>query len=220
MKYALVHNSNIKVGPRDYHIGFFEDYLKSINVTFNLPFPKNDTNPIVINQGISIVPVQELPQPSYHPVTEQLAGPTNHVTENYITSEYSVALVPIDAARNKMKEILATIRYVKENTIIEVTVQDTLVKVDTSRGSVRDFWTQTYLLMNDGDTKLVKFIDGNWLTLSKTDVKSIVDAIDTIVQGAFNWENEQIIIAESADKAGLETQYDDVIPKPAELNLV
>lgn len=216
MKYALVHNNQIKVGPRDYHTGFFTDYLEKNNASYNFPFDA-PTESLTINDEITLVPVQDPVTPDYHPVTEQLAGPFYEVNTTLITGTYNVVDVPIDAARNKMKEILATLRYFKENKVIDVTVQNTLVKIDTSRGSTRDFWTQTYLLMGDNDTKLVKFINGVWLTLTKSDVNTILTEINTTVQDAFAWENQQIILAESNDKSGLNTQYTDVIPQPQQL---
>jgi len=216
MKYAIVHNNQIRVGPRDYHTGFFKDYLEQNNVNYNFPFDA-PIESLIINDEISLVPVQDTQIPDYHPVTEQLAGPFYEVNTTLITGTYNVVDVPIDAARNKMKEILAALRYFKENKVIDVTVQNTLVKIDTSRGSTRDFWTQTYLLMGDNDTKLVKFINGVWLTLTKSDVNTILTAINTTVQDAFAWENQQIILAESNDKNGLNTQYTDVIPQPQQL---
>lgn len=213
MKYALVHNNQIKVGPRDYHTGFFTDYLETINESYNFPF-EAPTEALTVNETIFLVPVTDPEIPNYHPVTEQLAGPFYEVNNTLITGTYSVVDVPLDSAREKMKEIVATIRYFKENKVIDVTVQNTTVKVDTSRGSTRDFWTQTYLLMSDNDTKLVKFINGVWLTLTKSDVNTILTEVNNTVQSAFTWENQQILLAESNDKTGLNTQYEDVIPQP------
>lgn len=213
MKYAIVHNNQIKVGPRDYHIGFFNDYLQLNNVSYNFPFDA-PIEAVAINDEISLVPVQDPEIPNHNPITEQLAGPIYDVSATLITGTYNVVDIPIDVARSKMKEILASIRYFKENTVIEITVQDTLVKVDTSRGSTRDFWTTTYLLMGENDTKLVKFINGVWLTLTKADINTILSEINNTVQNAFAWENEQITLAESNDKDALNTQYNTVIPQP------
>lgn len=218
MKYALVHDNQIKVGPRDYHTGFFTDYLETINESYSFPF-NAPTEALSINENTFLVPVQDPLIPDYHPVTEQLAGPFYDVNTTSITGTYSVVDVPIDSARNKMKEIIAAVRYIKENKVIDVTVQNTTVKVDTSRGSTRDFWTQTFLLMGDNDTKLVKFINGVWLTLTKSDVVAILTEINDTVQTAFNWENEQITLAESNDKSSLNAQYTDIMPRPQQPQL-
>lgn len=200
MKYALVDDNQIKVGPRDYHVGFFIDYLKTKQIDFVFP----NTAPsetVSITETIALVPVADILIPEYNFVTEQLAGPFYEINYTLITGMFTVADVPIISARNKMKELIAAKRYDNENTIITITVQDTQVKVDTTRGPARDFWFQSYLLMNDNDTKLIKFhLDDVWLTLTKAEVSQILLAINNHVQTVFDWENQQIILVETCDK--------------------
>lgn len=212
MNYALVHNNQIKVGPREYHSGFFQNYLNSINLNLEVPYSEPTNGSICLNDEIYIVPVENVPIPNYHPITEQLSGPFYNVNTTSITGVYGIADVELDAAKNSLKQLITNLRYQKENTIIKVTIQNTEVSVKTYRGLDRDFFIQSYLLMGDNDTKLVKFpIENVWLTLSKADFGAIVTEINTVVQNAFDWENQQIQIIESSDKTSLENQYNTLI---------
>lgn len=219
MKYALIENNQIKVGPRDYSKGIFELYLTKNSVDFTMPWRYNTNEVLQVAEGISLVPTQDPEIPSHHSITEQLAGPYWTITDTLVTGTYSVADVPLDAAKNKMKEFIADARYTKEVSGTTVTVQDTEVSIGTGRGFDRDVWYQALASMGSDDTKLFKF-QNTWLQLTKTDVETIVSAINTHVQGAFEWENTKVQIAESADKAGLETLYSDLQeelnPTPAE----
>ena len=213
MIYALIDNNTIKVGPRDYHVGFFNDYLQSKNISFEIPFPPPTDNSVIkITDEISIVPVQIKYSSEPHIITEQLAGPFYEITNDLVVGTYNIAEVNIESAKNKFKEFIANVRYNKENTVIKVTIQDTEVSILTHRGTNRDFYTQTYLLMNDNDVKLVKFpIENVWLSLTKADFLSILNSINTTVQSAFDWEHQQLLLLENADKTSLETQYNDII---------
>lgn len=214
MKYALVDTNKIVVGPRDYHQHFFKEYLDNNSVSFDLPILYDEKNPIVVTDTISIIPVEDPSTPALLPVTEQLAGPYWSITPELITGYYDVADVPLDAAKNTMKSIIADARYKKETSTIKVTIQNTEVSIPTNRGFDRDIWVQSLLLIGDDSTKLFKFpFEGLWLELTKSDVQTIVDAIQEHVQEAFVWERGQVAVLDNADKTDINTLYDAVNPK-------
>lgn len=192
MKYALLDNNQIKVGPRDWNKGFWDRYLDEVGVESNLPWTYNEQEVITVNDDIKIVPVSEPVIPSYNSRTEQLAGPYWDVTKTPITGYYDVVDQPLDSAKNSLKAQVAVNRYNKEVSGIKVTVQSTEVNIGTNRGQERDIWLQSHILMNDTDTIKYKFSTDVWKDLTKTEVKNIVDAIKTHVQDAFAWESSKI----------------------------
>lgn len=205
MKYALLDNNQIKVGPRDYNRGFWDRYLEEVGVKSNLPWTYNEQEVITVNDDIKIVPVAEPVTPSYNSRTEQLAGPYWDVTQVPITGYYDVADQPLDSAKNSLKAEVAANRYNQEIKGLKLTVQDTEVFIATGRGQDRDIWLQSYVLMNDTDTIKYKFSTDVWKDLTKTEVKTIVDAIKNHVQDAFAWEANKIAeIDAAADKSALE----------------
>lgn len=212
MKYALVHNNAIKVGPRDYHKGFFDDYLKDNNLpTTNVPWQYDGLEPIQIDTDVHIVPVEEPAIPNHNPVTEQLDGPYwNDLYSWPIKGVFFVADVRHDAAQNKLKEIVAGHRYTKENVILKTQVQSQNVVVSTAR-SERAVWQEKVTSMNTGDTINFKFNNGVWLTLTKSDVQNVHNLIVSTVQAAFDWEKNKVDLIDAAtDKASLEAIYDDI----------
>lgn len=215
MKYTLVDNNQIKVGPRDYHLAFFTEYLKQVGVDYSLPVSYEDNQPIVVNEQISIIPTEDPVTPYVLPITEQLAGPFWNITPSLITGQYEVADVDLYSAKSAMKSFIADLRYQKEVAGIKVTVQDNEVSINTNRGFDRDIWFQSLSLLPEGATQKFKFPKEDlWLDLTKSDLQTIVTAIVTHVQDCFDWENQQVAITNAADKEGLNTQYEELRPKP------
>ena len=94
MNYGLIDNGYMKVGPRDYIRVFFEDYLKSCGIEFDLPSSYDSLEPIVISDTIKIAPIEDPTIPSFNNPTQQLAGPFWNTNENPVTGWYDVA--PVD----------------------------------------------------------------------------------------------------------------------------
>lgn len=206
MKYALLNNNQIKVGPRDYNVAFFRAYLEENNIsTSNVPVTYTGNDPIVITDTISIVPVAEPTIPEYNQYTEQLAGPYWDTSVIPVTGYYEVSDVSIDSVKNSMKAQLATNRYNQEVSPLKTTIQGTEVSIPTARGYDRDIWFQMLALLPEGSSQVFKFDGGIWLTLTKADIQSIVSAMVTHVQNSFDWESGKVVeIDAAADKAALE----------------
>ena len=209
--YALLDKSQIKVGPRQYAVSFFKEYLDKNNVAFDLPFDFSDES-IVISDDIKIVRVQDPTTPSYNSVTEQLAGPYYDTSVEPITGYYEVADRDLTAAKNDLKAKAAEERYRKECSGVKVTIQGTEVLIDTNRDA-RHIWFQSLMLLPAGVSQKFKFDREIWLNLTKDDISTVVTAIVAHVQDAFDWESAKIVEIDSAvDKVALEAV---VIVEPA-----
>lgn len=205
MKYALLDNNQIKVGPRDWNRGFWDIYLNEVGIESDLPWVYNSEETIIINDNIKIVPVVDPTIPTYNSRTEQLAGPYWDVTKTPITGYYDIADIPLESAKNALKAIVAVNRYNQEVKGLNLTIQDVEVFVPTGRGQDRDIWLQSLVLLDDTDTIRYKFSSDIWLDLTKIEVKTIVDSIKAHVQAAFAWEyNKSVEIDAAQDKAALE----------------
>lgn len=198
MLYTLLHNNQIKVGPRTWHKGFFDRYLKSHNIQSDLPYDYSGTETIVINQDIKIVKTSAATYPPYNKYTEQLAGPTWVLSSNPIIGYYTATERNLIAAKNDIKQDLAAKRYEKENSSITVTIQNTEVQVSTHRDD-RHIWFQSLILLSDNTTQRFKFTNDVWLDLTKTDIQSIVDAIRMHVQTCFAEESENSSLIDAAE---------------------
>lgn len=209
--YALIQNSEIKVGPRQYSKAFFGTFLTKQGVADTTPYSYDSQDPIVVSSEISIVPVAEPVTPSYNNLTEQLAGPFWNTTTVPVSGYYNVVDVDLDVVRSRLKSILAEARFKKESGLVDVTIQGHDVKVSAARDD-RHIWFQSSVLLPLGATQNFKFSSDLWLQLSKTDIESVVAAIMGFVQDAFNWEAAKIAEIDVANKAGLEALLAEIVP--------
>ena len=95
---------------------------------------------------------------------------------------------PLDAVKLEQKAIVADLRWNRENNGVNLTIQDTDVWCDTSRGS-RDIFLQKYMLMGETDTARWKFPNDIWLNLSKSELGYIVSEGSQYIQSCFDWES-------------------------------
>ena len=102
----------------------------------------------------------------------------------------------ISQVKAELKNVVADLRWKKENKGVVLNIQNTNVWCDTSRGN-RDVFLQKYSIMNDGDTINWKFPGDVWLNLTKTELGSIVSAGATYIQSCFDWEAAQSSIIDS-----------------------
>jgi frataxin-like iron-binding protein CyaY len=196
--YALIHKNEIKVGPRDYHVAFFNKFFEDNSLAHQAPNYYDSRESIIFDDDSKIVWVNDAIIPSYNPITEQLAGPFWDSSSEPVSGYYEVADRSLDSAKNDLKASLANNRYNLEVSGVKVTIQGTELLIDTSRDN-RNIWFQSLVLLPDNSTQEFKFSADQWLVLSKTDIQTIVNAIVSHVQSAFVWESSKIVEINSAN---------------------
>lgn len=97
---------------------------------------------------------------------------------------------PMDQVKSELKAIVADLRWRKENKGVVLTIRNSEVWCDTSRGN-RDVFLQKYSLMSEGDTINWKFPGDIWLNLSKAELGYIVSSGVAYIQSCFDWEAAQ-----------------------------
>jgi hypothetical protein len=208
--YVLLDNSQIKVGPRQYAYSFFQDYLNNKSIDFSLPFDYTQQDTIVINDEIKIVKVQEPTIPSYNPLIEQLAGPYYDLTVEPITGYFNIEPRHLDAIKNELISLVAAKRYEKEMVGFEMTLQNNVVKINTTKEE-RATWHQMLSVIGDGSIKF-KFSSTLWMDLTLIDIQSVVSEIVQYVQDCFIWEANIISQIElAADSSALLTINDEIL---------
>lgn len=189
--YVLVSGDRVIAGPRPWARFFFESILRDdLDIVYSLPNSKTDLEPIEIAQDVRILPVELIEQP-YNPKIEYLHGPFWNFANNVATGTYEIRENELEAIKNALKRQTAINRWIKESRGVTVTIQNTEVTVDTSRGN-RDIFIQKLLLMPDGTTVRWKFPEC-WLTLTKSDLQTAVTAGAVYVEQQFAWESAKVI---------------------------
>lgn len=209
--YALLDKSQIKVGPRQYAVSFFQDYLDKNSISFELPFDYDQSESIIINSDIKIVKVSEPTVPAHNSLTEQLAGPYYDVTADPISGHYDVAPIAIDSIKNTLIALVAQERYKKEMSGFKMTVQGQEVHIGTDKEE-RATWHQILTVIGS-DTIKFKFSSTVWMDLVLSDVEAVITALLGHVQGSFVWEAGIIARIEAAVSAEeLILIKDEIVP--------
>ena len=196
--YALIYNNEIKVGPRTWHYGFFNNFLTSNNLD-NSNLPLTDPNSEVIGNNWSILPVLIDTAPSYQSPFQQLAGPFLTINANNVTGYYTVANCTVDFIQNILKNKVTENRYIVETMGCSYTFPDgNTVSLLTDRTN-RNMYLQAAQLIPDSNTQILfKFPNNYFRLVTKADMANVSNAVAYWVQDAFNWESNTYIQIESS----------------------
>lgn len=199
--YALIHNDQIEVGPRDWNVAMF----KSFFVENELPdesdlIPRIAPTEIITGTNWRIVPVEIGFMPPCDPIFEQLVGPETTILPHKVLLTYSKTWQTIPIIKSHLLERVKDTRYNVENGGIVLTIDDVKILVPTDRESrniiltgVPGKWKfkqiSTIQMRRRGELTDVDMGNGYvWLTLSEYTLDLIVDSVRSHVQEAFNWE--------------------------------
>lgn len=216
--YALVLNGKVISGPRGWNSAFFRNSLKERgeNVSTLIPSKPPQDMPYSISENASVVLVNEV-RAEINPFIEYHRGPLWSDVGDTATATYEAIPLPLDFAKANYKQLLADERYKKEITGTTVTVQDQEVTIDTSREG-RSIFVEKLMLMDESDTVNWKFPEG-WLTLSKSELQTVVQAGAAHIQEAFDWEQEISSNIDSETELSDLVKYKDIIqPSPENRN--
>jgi hypothetical protein len=198
--YVLIHKDRVLVGPRDWNRPMFVNAIQKLNLEPGLLPRKNPTDLPITFDADTYITKARMEIPEHNAKTETYYGPFwDFADVNLALGSYRVKERPIDSIREILIREAAQVRYDKEVAGTTATIQDTEVSLDTSRDG-RNIFIQKYTLMGDAETVNWKFPEG-WLTLTKTELGTVVAAGSAHIQGAFDWEKsivEQIQAAETA----------------------
>lgn len=167
----------------------YDEFFEEVNLT------KEDEKrvPYEVLPGVKIRRCQTLHE-DINPKIHRHEGPVwtydDENSEVQATATWFRADKPIDQVKAELKAVVANLRWQKENKGVVLTIQNTEVWRDTSRGN-RDVFLQKHSLMQDGDTINWKFSGGVWLTLSKAELGHIVSSGVAYIQSCFDWEAAQ-----------------------------
>jgi len=181
---------------------YIQDVFKvRYNINLELPYnePPPEFFPFQINDDITIYLAEEQREFISNTLVQGYVGPRWEYTDTKVIAHYDIVDYTLDVAKTNYRSVAANLRYEKEISGIEVFIQNITFKIETTRQEKLKYINQL-LLMNDSDSVNWKFTDNIWLTITKSDIQSILTSINNHVQLAFNYEldlNNQINAANS-----------------------
>jgi len=201
--YTLLENNQIIAGPNHWSKNKFQGILTDdYEITFGLPQSDPGDQVFIINDSLKLLPVVATIEEAHNPKIEELAGPFVTITNNQVTLNYTKVDKNIDAVKANLKSTVADNRWKLETAGVKVTIQGQELSITTARGE-RDIYLQALQL--GSDAKTWKFDTNTWIVLSLAELQTIVTAIVTHIQEAFDWEAALInTIDSSTDLASLD----------------
>lgn len=183
--YVLVHKNRVLVGPMGWNRAIFDGNLEKLKILKTLPKNPPTELPMIIDENTKIYRADSQ-TPEHNEKIQYLEGPYWNITPETATATFLVKDKPIDPVKSQLKEFASQVRWEKETSGTTVTIQNVDLFISTQRIE-RDQYLQKYLLMSETDSLNWKFKE-SWLTINKQEIKTIVDAIQTHIQTAFDWE--------------------------------
>jgi len=194
--YVVTFNDFVLLGPITWNTSMFNSVIEEdtgfkVNI---LPSDKQNV-PLDLGNGIKVRHALEN-KPNINSKIQKYDGPFWTFTESTGTHSYTAVDKPLEIVKGELKQILAHVRWTKEISGFDMSIQGHSVKIDTSRGS-RDSYLQQYLILGDGENVNWKF-SGAWINLTKAELKQIVDNINAHVANSFNWEASISLVIDNA----------------------
>lgn len=195
MDYVLVQNKQtVLMGPIPWIQPRFQREINDLvdngekPTRYQIPTkaPEENDGYLDLGEGFEMFPVELANPPNFDPIYFQLAGPYYAYVNNYAVQSWDAVPVELWQSKNTMIEKIKALRYSKENGGITLDIQGLPVRIDTDRAR-RSIFTEKLTAMSETDTINWKFNEG-WLTLSYSDVQTIVTSIANHVQQQFDWE--------------------------------
>ena len=203
MNYLLVENRqsgnpSILLGPIVWKPRFIQSEIDDLEV--NYVVPPAEQGYIKINDNLEIIPVIEAIDASADPLYEGLAGPFYNYTDTTASMYYTKYDKPLVEVQAAYKQLAAAARYAKENLGTSVTIGDNTISLATDVASRANYLN---LLNTVGEGTINYKTNGAFIALDSAGLQAIVDAVNTHVQDAFNWEKgilDQIDAATSVEE--------------------
>lgn len=214
--YALIHDSQLVLGPMGYNYRMINSDLEELEIEERVSPRDYERVPFQINENTYVLPVIQIIPP--HDSRFQVVGnfEWNIIKENDIPVRvemiYEINDKTLDQIKEEYKKQVSPIRKEKENTNIQLTINDTVVTVITSKEERLIYLNK---LFSYTEPINFKFTGGVWALLTKADMEYIIQEIDKKVQESFDWEHFKIQEIDSCTTG--EEVYNVILVEPQEI---
>jgi hypothetical protein len=183
--YALVNGQELLLGPIAFNYRMINSSLEEeLELNYRVTSQDYQNVPIIITEDIRIITARN-EVPEFDSRFEEVYQTGRSINESEVVFHYSVREKPLEQIKDEYKVGVKPERQRRENTSIEVTINNSTITLSTSRESRLEFISK--LLGNEGPYNF-KFDSGTWVEISKVDLQYIISQIDSKVQEAFDWE--------------------------------
>jgi hypothetical protein len=209
--YSLVNGQELLLGPIAFNYRMINSVLEEeLEVDFRVTSQDYQNVPITFTEDIKILPARN-EVPEFDPRFQGVSQTSHTITDTEVVFYYGVGDKPLEQIKAEYKAGVAPERWNKENTKVTITINGKEITVSTSRDNRLSLVSK--LLSSDGPYNF-KFNDGVWEEITKTDLQTILNEIDSVVQAAFDWELAKLEEIDACETK--EAVYEVVIVPPVE----
>lgn len=218
--FIIVENNQVILGPMNWRKTAFENcILDDCEVEITLPKSNDERSSIIVNENIKILPVTDIGiSNEYNSRTQWLNGPYYNFFDTYAEVFHTAYDKDINHFKSELKSEVAANRYKYEIKGITITIQGQEVFIYTNRED-RNLYMQAFQLGSNN----VNWKFGNtFLTLTNSELGTIVAAGATHIQSVFDWESSKVTVIDAASDlvtlAAISTKSDNTDWEPVILN--
>lgn len=183
--YALINGQQLLLGPISFNYRMINSVLEEdLEVNFRVTSQDYLNVPISFTEDIKILPARE-DIPAYDPKFQTVAQTSHTISATEVVFNYEVFDKSLEQIKSERKTGVRPERQRRENTTASVTLYGNAITVSTSRENRLAIVSK---VVSSGGLHNYKFDDGSWVEISSADLVTILNAIDNVVQAAFNWE--------------------------------
>ena len=194
--YALTYNNQVFLTPTSWKPRYIAGIIdQDYDIKVILTTSDEQRVPFNITPEIRVLRTEET-RPEINPLIETYDGPFWNIHTDKAYGTYTKKLLPIDIVKADIKSKLAAERYKKECNTFKMNLNDTEISVETDRDT-RNIFMQAVLFMGDTEVRKWKFPEG-FLEVTKQDLMTIISTGATVIQSAFDWEDNFVNQIDSA----------------------
>lgn len=208
--YALVNGQELLLGPIGFNVRMINSELEDLELPERFRVSSSDYQnvPLSITSDVKILPARNQ-SPPFDPKYEYLYGPVHEIKEDEVVFNYWKADRSLEDIKAVYKLQVKPERQRRENTSINVTVNNTEVNVSTDRENRLALTSK--VVSGEGPFNF-KFDNGVWAEVSKVDLQTIISAIDAKVQETYDWELAKLQEIDACETKEAVYEVEIVIP--------
>jgi len=193
--YILVFNNNVILGPVRWSRARFETALMEELELDQLEssFPDKEPAGVILYESnsfpgmIKVFPVIQGENHPYNDRIEVLNGPFWTFTDTHAISHYRPSTLPLDSAKQLLKDKISSLRWSKQNQGVIVSIRGNQIKFSSDKEMCNVLQNYISSSVNVVNWKIEK---DNWIELDRVDLNSIHNSIVSHINGCFEEEKK------------------------------
>lgn len=189
MEIALIHNNSLILGPMGFNVRMINSELEDLELEDRITTQSHTNIPIHFSDELTHLLLLEKEVPGYDSKYYNLGNFTWEVIEEdnvpiKVKLTYPLVERSIEEVKYSRKQEVTAYRKEKENKIISLTINETEIKIATSR---EERLILASKLSASPGLHNYKF-SNTWLEITTENLQYVIGEIDKVVQSAYDWE--------------------------------